>query len=150
VLAAVCPAGHLTPAYTALCRVCRRTVPAQEAFETARPALGRLVLPGGGSLLLDRGAVLGREPHVPASWVGTRPHLVEVRDPDHDVSAQHAAVLLDLWDVSVCDLGSTNGTALVDEAGRVTALRPYEPVVVRPGSTVVLAEVVTLTFVVHP
>ena len=29
------------PAYTAVCRVCRRTVPAQEAFETARPALGR-------------------------------------------------------------------------------------------------------------
>ena len=149
VLAAVCPAGHLTPAYTAVCRVCRRTVPAQEAFETARPALGRLVLPGGGSLLLDRGAVLGREPHVPVSWVGTRPHLVALPDPDHDVSAQHAAVVLDLWDVSVCDLGSTNGTALVDEAGRVTALRPYEPVVLGPGSTVVLAEVVTLAYAVH-
>jgi len=71
-------------------------------------------------------------------------------DPDQDVSAQHAAVLLDLWDVSVCDLGPTNGTALVDGAGRVTALRPYEPVALGPGSTVVLAEVVTLAYAVHP
>ena len=98
-LAAVCPAGHLTPAYTARLPGVPPAVPAQEAFETARPALGRLVLPGGGSLLLDRGAVLGREPHVPAGWVGTQPHLVALHDPDHDVSAQHAAVVLDLWNV---------------------------------------------------
>ena len=150
VLAAVCPAGHLTPAYSVVCRVCRRAVPAQETFETARPALGRLVLPGGGSLLLDRGVVLGREPHVPAGWVGPLPHLVALPDPDHDVSAQHVVVLLDLWNVLVCDLGSTNGTALVDEAGQVTGLRPYEPIALGPGSAVVLAEVVTLVLEAHP
>ncbi|GAA3557794.1 hypothetical protein GCM10022197_11350 [Microlunatus spumicola] len=150
VLAAVCPAGHLTPAWSGLCRVCRRPVPPQEAFETARPALGRLVLPQGVTLLLDRGAVLGRAPHVPADWVGAQPHLVALPDPDQDVSAQHVAVVLDLWNVLVCDLGSTNGTAVVDHAGRVTPLRAYEPTPLGPGGAIVLADVVTLPFEVQP
>ena len=150
VLAAVCPAGHLTPAYSGLCRVCRRMVATQEAFETARPALGRLVLPQGDPLLLDRGAVLGRAPYVPSGWAGAQPHLVALHDPDHDVSAQHLSVVLDLWNVLVCDLGSTNGTRLVDPAGRSTRLAPYEPVALGPGVAVVLADVVTLQFEVHP
>lgn len=150
VLAAVCPAGHLTPAYSGVCRVCRRVVASQEAFETARPALGRLVLPDGGSLLLDRGAVLGRAPHVPTDWAGAPPHLVALPDPDHDVSAQHVSVVLDLWNVLVCDLGSTNGTQLLDDAGRVTPLRPYEPVALSSGGAIVLADVLTLPFEVHP
>jgi hypothetical protein len=150
VLAAVCPAGHLTPAYSGICRVCRREVAAQEAFETSRPALGRLVLPDGGSLLLDRGAVLGRAPHVPADWAGTQPHLVALPDPDHDVSAQHVAVVLDLWNVLVCDLGSTNGTQLLDEGGQVTTLRPYESAALGAGGAIVLADVLTLPFEVHP
>lgn len=150
VLAAVCPAGHLTPAYSGVCRVCRRVVAAQEAFETARPPLGRLVLPEGGSLLLDRGAVLGRAPHVPTDWAGAQPHLVALPDPDHDVSAQHVSVVLDLWNVLVCDLGSTNGTQLLDEGGRATRLRPYEPVALGPGGAIVLADVLTLPFEVHP
>jgi hypothetical protein len=149
VLAAVCPAGHLTPAYASLCRVCGRTVPAQEAFETARPLLGRLVLPQG-TLLLDRGAVLGREPHVPRGWTGPQPHLVALADPDQDVSAQHVSLVLDLWNVLVCDLGSTNGTVLVDRSGRTTRLRPHEPAPLTPGGAVVLADVVTLPFEVQP
>jgi hypothetical protein len=150
VLAAVCPAGHLTPAYSGVCRVCRRAVAAQEAFETARPVLGRLVLPEGDSLLLDRGAVLGRAPYVPADWAGAQPHLVALPDPDHDVSAQHVSIVLDLWNVLVCDLGSTNGTELVDQSGQVTKLRPYEPVALGPGGAVVLGDVLTLQFEVHP
>lgn len=150
VLAAVCPAGHLTPAYSGVCRVCRRVVAAQEAFETARPVLGRLVLPEGDSLLLDRGAVLGRAPHVPADWAGAQPHLVALPDPDHDVSAQHVSVVLDLWNVLVCDLGSTNGTELVDQGGQVTKLRPYVPAALGPGGAIVLADVITLQFEVHP
>ncbi len=150
VLAAVCPAGHLTPAYANLCRVCGRAVAAQESFETPRPALGRLVLPRGEPLLLDRGAVLGRAPHVPADWVGAQPRLVALPDPDHDVSAQHVSVVLDLWNVLVCDLGSTNGTGLVDRDGRATRLRPYEPVALGPGGSIVLADVITLAFEVQP
>ncbi len=150
VLAAVCPAGHLTPAYSGVCRVCERVVAAQEAFETTRPVLGRLVLPRGGSVLLDRGAVLGRAPHVPQDWAGPAPRLVALPDPDHDVSAQHLAVVLDLWNILVCDLGSTNGTALVDRGGRVTQLRPYEPAALRPGGSVVVADVITVAFEVQP
>ena len=150
VLAAVCPAGHLTPAYSGVCRVCRRAVAVQEPFETARPALGRLLVPQGEAVLLDRGAVLGRAPHVPRDWSGPAPRLVALPDPDRDVSAQHVSVVLDLWNVLVCDLGSTNGTALVDEAGRTTRLRPYEPVALRAGGAVVLADVLTLAFEAQP
>jgi len=87
---------------------------------------------------------------VPSGWAGAQPHLVALHDPDHDVSAQHLSVVLDLWNVLVCDLGSTNGTRLVDPAGRSTRLAPYEPVALGPGVAVVLADVVTLQFEVHP
>ncbi|GAB2573505.1 FHA domain-containing protein [Microlunatus antarcticus] len=150
VLAAVCPAGHLTPAYAGLCRVCRRTVAPQQAFETPRPVLGRLALPEGGTLVLDRGAVLGRAPHVPGDWVGPPPRLVTLPDPDQDVSAQHVSVVLDLWNVLVCDLGSTNGTALVEPDGKVRPLRAYEPVPLAAGDVLVLADVVTLAYEVQP
>lgn len=150
VLATVCPEGHLTPAYAGLCRVCRRAVGPQAVFETTRPVLGRLLLPQGGTVTLDRGAVLGRAPHVPTGWVGVQPRLITLPDPDQDVSAQHLSVVLDLWDVLVCDLGSTNGTALVDRAGRVTQLRAYEPAPLRAGGVIVLGDVVTLAYEVQP
>jgi hypothetical protein len=94
--------------------------------------------------------VLGRAPHVPADWAGAQPHLVALPDPEHDVSAQHVSVVLDLWNVLVCDLGSTNGTALVDRDGQVTKLRPYEPAALGPGGALVLADVITLQFEVQP
>ena len=150
VLSVRCPAGHLTPAYADVCRVCRRAVGVQEVLETPRPVLGRLVLPRGDTVLLERGAVLGRAPYVPPDWAGDAPHLVAVPDPDQDVSAQHLTVVLDLWDVLVRDLGSTNGTRLLGADGSVTRLRPHQPVPLRPGGAVVLADVVTVRFEALP
>lgn len=150
VLSARCPAGHLTPAYSDVCRVCRRPVAVQEVVETPRPVLGRLVLPHGEVVPMDRGAVLGRAPYVPEDWAGAEPHLVTLRDPDHDVSAQHLTVVLDLWDVLVRDLGSTNGTRLLGADGSVTPLRPHQPVPLRPGGALVLADVVTVRFEALP
>ena len=100
VLAAVCPAGHLTPAYSGVCRVCRRAVAGRRRRSRPRGRRsGGWCCPEGGALLLDRGAVLGRAPHVPTDWSGAPPHLVALPDPDHDVSAQHVSVVLDLWNV---------------------------------------------------
>ena len=66
VVAARCPAGHLSPAYAGNCRVCGQPLAPQEPVEIPRPSLGVLRLSNGDTVVLDRGCILGRNPRVPA------------------------------------------------------------------------------------
>ncbi len=146
VVAARCPQGHLSPAYAGRCRVCRVAIPPQQPFEIPRPKLGQLRLSTGGVVPLDRGLILGRNPRIPEGFKGEQPNLVQVADPNKDVSGQHLEVTLDYWNVMVRDLGSTNGTEVVLPGEMPVALRPHDAVIVEPGSRVVLAGSVSFTF----
>jgi len=150
VFAARCTQGHLSPAFAAACRVCGGVIPPQEPMEIPRPALGRLVVSTGDTVLLDRDVVLGREPRVPAGHVGGMPHLLRLRDPRQEISSQHAVVSLDYWHVTLTDVGSTNGTEIVTADGHRQRLVPNTPVVLEPGTTVVLAEVLDILFEATP
>jgi len=150
VLAARCTQGHLSPAFAAACRVCGGVIPPQEPMEIPRPALGRLVVSTGDTVLLDRDVVLGREPHVPAGHAGGMPHLLRLSDPRQEISSQHAVVSLDYWHVTLTDVGSTNGTEIVTADGHRQRLVPNTPVVLEPGTTVVLAEVMDIRFEATP
>jgi hypothetical protein len=150
VLAARCTQGHLSPAFAAACRVCGGTIPPQEPMEIPRPALGRLVVSTGDTVLLDRDVVLGREPRVPAGHPGGMPHLLRLRDPRQEISSQHAVVLLNYWHVTLTDVGSTNGTEIVTPDGNRQRLVPNTPVVIEPGTTIVLAEVMDILFEATP
>ena len=150
VLAARCTQGHVSPAFAAACRVCGGVIPPQEPMEIPRPALGRLVVSTGDAVLLDRDVVLGREPRVPAGHAGGMPHLLRLRDPRQEISGQHAVVSLDYWHVTLTDLGSTNGTEIVTADGHRQRLVPNTPVVLEPGTTVVLAEVMDILFEATP
>jgi FHA domain len=150
VFAARCTQGHLSPAFAAACRVCGGAIPPQEPVEIPRPALGRLVVSTGDTVLLDRDVVLGREPHVPAGHVGGMPHLLRLRDPRQEISSQHAVVSLDYWHVTLTDVGSTNGTEIVTADGHRQRLVPNTPVVLEPGTTLVLAEVMDILFEATP
>jgi FHA domain. len=119
-------------------------------MEIPRPALGRLVVSTGDTVLLDRDVVLGREPRVPAGHVGGMPHLLRLRDPRQEISSQHAVVSLDYWHVTLTDVGSTNGTEIVTADGHRQRLVPNTPVVLEPGTTVVLAEVMDILFEATP
>jgi hypothetical protein len=147
VLAGRCPAGHLTPAHSARCRVCGMDVPEQAAFEIARPPLGVLRLSTGDSVTLDRGVFLGRAPSAPDAE--QRPHLVRVSSPDNDVSRTHAEVLLDGWHVFVRDLGSTNGTTVELPGQLPVRLRADDLQLLEPGAVITLADEIRCVFEVQ-
>lgn len=146
VVAVRCGRGHLSPAYAGVCRVCGDSLPPQQPFETPRPPLGQLRFSNGEVVLLDRPCILGRNPRVPAGYTNSQPNLVRLADPDKDISSQHLEVGIDFWHVTVKDLGSTNGTELVAPGEPPLSLRPDDPVTIEPGSTVVLAGVLSFTF----
>lgn len=151
VLAITCPAGHLSPPHRDTCRVCSHQVADQQAFEAARPVLGVLRLESGDKLPLDRGVLLGRSPKVRADLeVAREPHIVKLTSPDNDLSRNHLEIIIDGWHVLACDLGSTNGTTVQIPGSAPIRLRPGEHVALEPGTVLVLADVVSVTFEVGP
>lgn len=146
VLAVRCPHGHLSPPFAAQCRVCRAPLTSDQHVEVPRPVLGQLRLSTGAVVQLDRGAILGRNPRVPPDHTGGQPHLVQVVDPSRDVSGQHLEISLDFWNVVVRDLGSTNGTEVVLPGAMPVTLRAHQPMILEPGSKVVMAGSVSFVF----
>lgn len=145
VLAVRCPGSHLTPAYSAQCRVCGEAIEDQVPTEVPRPALGRLVLSTGESVLLDRDVVLGRAPESAEQDPSLRPNLVRLTDSS-EVSRMHVRVTLDGWQPMLRDLGSANGTTLTLSSSSPQQLRPQEDYVLEPGSEVSLADVVSFRY----
>lgn len=146
VLAALCPTGHLSPAYASVCRVCQLPMAAQQPFETPRPALGRLSFTTGDVVSLDRGVLMGRGPTVPDGKDADRPHVVQLGADGVDISREHLEVRLEGWHVQVCDLGSTNGTEVTLPGAAPQRLHPHEPATIEPGTVVTLAEVASFTY----
>jgi hypothetical protein len=138
VAAVFCPSGHLTPPYQPTCRVCGAPVVAQDPVEVPRPSLGVLLFANGDRVNLDRPVVMGRNPRIPLGYTGEQPNLLQLSDPDKDVSGQHLQVALDSWQVLAIDLGSTNGTQVVLPGEEPVQLRPNDPLMLRPGSWVIL------------
>ena len=57
---------------------------------------------------------------------------------------------LEYWHVAVKDLGSTNGTQVVLPGENPVTLRPNDPMMIEPGTKVILAGVFSFTFEVTP
>jgi len=145
--ALICPAGHANPPSEAVCRSCRAPLPADPVV-VPRPVLGVLRLSVGDVIALDRGVVMGRAPRAdaagPAGSGGSpgeeRPHVVKLPSADGDVSRTHVRVSLDGWHVLVTDLNSTNGTLVTLPGREPQQLRPGEPMPIKPGTVVTLAD----------
>lgn len=151
VLAVLCSAGHPSPPHAGTCRTCAREIPAQQPFQTPRPPLGVLRLASGDVVSLDRGVLLGRSPKVNADLpAAERPHLVRVPSPENDISRNHVEVVLEGWHVLVRDLASTNGTTVALPGQVPVRLRPGDQQLIEPGTTITLADEVSLTFEVAP
>jgi len=94
-----------------------------------------LVLDTGVRVAVTGPGLVGRRP-VPGAeqWA----HLVTIDDPEQSVSSTHLA----FWPVDggldVVDRGSTNGTVLLDAAGKPWSLPPGQPARVGAGWTLVL------------
>lgn len=149
VLASSCPDGHLTPADSKVCRVCRQPVAPQEPRGMPRPTLGGLRLPTGEVVPLDRGVVLGRKP-APLEDSTDWPHLVHLPSDHTFVSRMHLHIELDGWNVLARDLDSRGGTMLTMPGRDPERMRAGEAYVLEPGCRLDLAEVYEVRFEVGP
>lgn len=149
VLAMSCGAGHLTPADSKVCRVCRQPVAPQEPRRVPRPTLGGLRLPTGEVVPLDRGVVLGRKP-APLEDSTDWPHLVHLPSDHTFVSRMHLHIELDGWNVLARDLDSRGGTMLTMPGCDPERMRAGEAYVLVPGCSLDLAEVYEVRFEVGP
>ena len=147
VVAFQCPQGHHSPPYATHCRVCQTPLDQRQPVqEVPRPVLGVLRLWGGGSVLLDRGVIFGRNPRLIPGLTGPEPSLVRIDDPNRDVSSQHCEVRLEDWFVTVRDLSSTNGTQVILPHRPPVALRANDPMAIEPRTRVVLANAFDFVF----
>ena len=145
VLAVRCSVGHLNAPHATRCRVCGQDLPSQQPEQTARPALGHLRLSTGDVVTLDRGVLIGRAPRADVTGPRT-PHLVRISSPDNEISRNHVEIVLDGWHVLVRDLGSTNGTTVALPGSSPVRVRPGDQQTIEPGTTITLADQVSMVF----
>lgn len=147
VLAVRCAQGHHSAPHATRCRICGQELPTQQPEPTVRPALGLLRLSTGDVVTLDRGVLIGRAPRAAQETENEpSPHLVRVASPDNEISRNHVEVVLDGWHVLVRDLGSTNGTTVALPGSSPVRVRPGDQQTIEPGTTVALADQVSMTF----
>lgn len=131
--AAHCQQGHPNPPRAATCYRCGISLLDDQSLSLIdQPAVGRIVFPGGQSVLLDRDMELGRKP---TPTEGIHPVII-----DHaEVSRTHASLTVQGWTALVTDKGSRNGTWVVPP-NDVTPVRLDEGVahVMEHGSRVQL------------
>jgi len=145
VLARTCPRGHANPPTRTHCMSCEEAI-SGDAASVPRPALGRLRLPSGETVILDRNVILGRQPSVSRVSGGDMPHLVQVDSPKRDISRSHAEIRLEGWNVVLCDLNSSNGTVLLREGQSPRRLGQSETALVLSGDVAELGDQVYIVF----
>ena len=117
---------------------------------TARP-VARLVLPEGEPVDVDRIVLVGRAPEVRHAPGPELPHLIPVPSPHHEISSTHLEVRpgsgADHGSAVVTDLGSTNGTLLVQPGMPPEDLKPGVGVQLLPGAVLDLGDGVIIQVV---
>lgn len=143
--AVLCASGHPNPPHVAQCRVCGLLVGTAGRTVIPRPALGRLRFGDGTEVVLDRPALIGRNPRIEGQFTNELPQVVRL-DLGQGLSRTHAAVRLEGWQVYLEDLNSANGTVLTLPGRAPRRLHAGEPALVEHGSMVDFGGEVTCTF----
>ena len=119
---------------------------------TARP-VARLVISSGDTVDVDRAVIVGRAPEARRFPSHEQPRLVTVPSPAQEISSTHLEIRpgsgADHGTAVVTDLGSTNGTVLVQPGLPPEDLRPGIAVQLIPGAIIDLGDGVTIQ-VVNP
>lgn len=121
----------------------RSPEPAPVAAPIHGPA--RLELSTGDVIVLDRDVVIGRRPQVDRVQGGQVPTVVTVPSPQQDVSRTHLRIGWNGALVTVTDLHSMNGTALIGTDGAARALAGGVPHPLAEGDTLDIGDGVTIT-----
>ncbi|GAA1759479.1 hypothetical protein GCM10009795_002300 [Nocardioides hankookensis] len=114
---------------------------------TARP-VARLLLPDGDTVDVDRSVLVGRAPEASRIVTEGEPRLVAVESPHQEVSSTHLEVRpgsgADHGCAVATDLGSTNGSVVVQPGLPPEDLRPGVTVQLVPGAVVDLGDGVSI------
>ncbi len=121
---------------------------APEAKPESGPAVARLLFSSGDEVGVDRPVLVGRAPEVRRFGSHDQPRLVPVPSPHQEISATHLEVRpgvgADHGSAVVTDLGSTNGTVLVQPGLPPEDLQPGIAVQLVPGAIIDLGDGVTI------
>ncbi|SER05923.1 FHA domain-containing protein [Microlunatus flavus] len=141
--AVFCPWGHPNPPGSGRCRVCTALVATQPPRRVPVPVLAVLRASNGETAEVVGSVLIGRAPARDRARVPD-PGLLTVTSPSHDISRTHLEVFASGWDVGVTDLHSTNGTLLVLPDSSTRAMGSGETAVVELGTSVELADGVSV------
>ena len=122
--------------------------PVPAAEPEPAPANARLSFSNGERMDVDQVIVVGRAPEASRILTDEPPRLVTVPSPHHEISSTHLEFRpgsgADEGYPMVTDLGSTNGTVVVQPGGRPEDLRPGVPVRLQKGALVDLGDGLTV------
>ncbi|MGH3362531.1 MAG: FHA domain-containing protein [Nocardioides sp.] len=132
----------------------RPGIPGQEpAPAVVAQPVARLVFSSGENLDVDRAVLVGRAPEARRFPSSDQPRLVTVPSPHQEISSTHLEIRpgagADHGSAVVTDLGSTNGTVLVQPGLAPEDLRPGIAAQLIPGAVIDLGDGVTIQ-VVNP
>jgi hypothetical protein len=139
VQAVFCAWGHPNPPGAGQCRVCTALIATQPPRAVPAPVLAVLRASNGQTVDVVGSVLVGRAPARDRARVPD-PTLLTVTSPSHDISRTHLEVFASGWDVGVTDLHSTNGTVLVAPDGSIRTMDPGETAVVELGTSLELAD----------
>ena len=126
-------------------------IPGQEPAPAVTRTVARLLVSTGESVEVDRVVVVGRAPEARRYPLDEQPRLVTVPSPQQEISSTHVEIRpgtgADHGSAVVTDLGSTNGTVLVQPGLAPEDLRPGVPVALLPGAVVDLGDGLTIAVV---
>lgn len=129
-------------------------VPEHPAAPSVTPhAVAHLSFSSGDEVDVDRVIVVGRAPEAGRFSAEDQPLLVTVPSPHQEISSTHVEIRpgtgVDHGAAVVTDLGSTNGTLVVQPGLGPEELRPGVPVQLMPGALIDLGDGLTIR-VAHP
>lgn len=129
----------------------RPDVPGRPPAPPVTRPVARLVFSSGENVEVDRPVLVGRAPEARRSSSGDQPRLVAVPSPQQEVSSTHLEIRpgtgADQGTAVVTDLGSTNGTVLVQPGLPPEDLQPGVAIQLVPGAIIDLGDGVTIQVV---
>ncbi|WP_309647771.1 FHA domain-containing protein [Nocardioides sp.] len=123
-------------------------IPGQPQPPSVTRPVATLVISNGESVEVDRVVLVGRAPEARRFTATEQPRLVTVPSPLHEISSTHVEVRpgsgADHGSAVVTDMGSTNGTVLVQPGLEPEELQPGIAVQLIPGAIINLGDGVTI------
>ena len=137
VLGIRCPLDHHNHPDAGYCSQCGRKMGINATavlVKGPRPPLGLFLLDDGGAIPVATNLLIGRDATTHPDVVAGSRQAVLLTDASNVVSRHHLAITLEEWTITVADLGSANGTMLIDaRTGATQQLQTNVPVPMDAG-----------------